>query len=78
MSSWIQHHTGSHQSQLAATAVLSGAAVASAILGYQTFRRREAVDNLKSSIPDINEKHHAENVRCFIRGLVSCVTETDL
>ena len=63
MPSWIQHHAGSHQSQLAATAVLSGAAVASAILGYQTFRRREAVDNLKSSIPDINEKHHAENVR---------------
>ncbi|KAI9929966.1 hypothetical protein ASPWEDRAFT_147421 [Aspergillus wentii DTO 134E9] len=62
MSSFIQHHAGSHQSQLAATAVISGAAVAGAILGYQAYRRREAVENLKASIPDINDKHHAEKL----------------
>lgn len=60
MSSWIQRHANTHQSQLAATAVISGAAVAGAILGYQTYRRKEAVKGLKASIPDINERHHAE------------------
>ncbi|PLN86364.1 hypothetical protein BDW42DRAFT_159097 [Aspergillus taichungensis] len=60
MSSWIQRHANTHQSQLAATAVLSGAAVAGAILGYQTYRRKEAVKGLKASIPDISERHHAE------------------
>lgn len=62
MSSWLQHHANSHQSQLAATAVISGAAVASAILGYQTLRRGKAVDRLKASIPDINDRHQAEKV----------------
>ncbi|KAL3471007.1 hypothetical protein BJX99DRAFT_238306 [Aspergillus californicus] len=60
MASWIQRQNNSHQVQLAATAVLSGAVVAGAILGIQKFRRREAVSRLKASIPDINEKHHAE------------------
>ncbi|KAA8647135.1 tRNA threonylcarbamoyladenosine dehydratase [Aspergillus tanneri] len=63
MSSWIQRHAVSHQSQLAATAVLSGAAVAGAILGYQAYRRKEAVAELKASIPDVSERHHAEKVR---------------
>lgn len=70
--SWIQHHANSHQSQLAATAVVSGAAVASAIFGYQALRRREAVDNLKASIPDINEKHHAEKVRIWVWMMGAC------
>ena len=50
------------QAQLATTALLSSATVASAILGYQNFKRKEAVHDLKSSIPDINEEHHAEKV----------------
>lgn len=62
MSSWFQHHANSPQSQLTATAVISGAAVASALLGYQALRRREAVGSLKASIPDINDKHQAEKV----------------
>lgn len=64
MSSWIQHHANSHQSQLAATAVLSGAAVAGAIFGYQALKRQEAVRELKDSIPEVNERHHADKVSC--------------
>lgn len=62
MASWIQRQGGSHQTQLAATAVISGAAVAGAIFGYQAFRRKEAVQRLKASIPDVNNQHHAEKV----------------
>ncbi|PYH97300.1 hypothetical protein BO71DRAFT_373583 [Aspergillus ellipticus CBS 707.79] len=62
MASWLQRHGNSHQSQLAATAVLSGAAVAGALLGYQALRRKDAVQRLKASIPDINEQHHAEKL----------------
>ncbi|KAL4808709.1 hypothetical protein BDV18DRAFT_88980 [Aspergillus unguis] len=65
MASWISRQNNSHQAQLAATAVLSGAAVAAAILGFQKLSRREAVKQLKASIPDINEKHHAENLNEF-------------
>lgn len=65
MASWIQRQQNSHQAQLAATAVLSGAAVAGAILGFQKFRRREAVKQLKASIPEINEQHHAEELNEF-------------
>lgn len=64
MSSWLQRQAGSHNSQLATTAVLSGAAVAGAIFGYQAYRRKEAVHDLKASIPDLDEEHHAEKV-CF-------------
>ncbi|KKK18013.1 ThiF domain protein [Aspergillus rambellii] len=60
MASWIQRPGNSHQAQLAATAVLSGAAVAGVILGYQKFKRREAVKELKASIPDLNQRHHAK------------------
>lgn len=63
MSSWIQHHASSHQTQLAATAVLSGAAVAGAIFGYQSLKRQEAVRDLKDSIPEVNDRHRTEKVR---------------
>ena len=69
MSSWFQRGPGSSNSQLATTAVLSGAAVASAIFGYQTYRRREAVHDLKASIPAIDEEHHAEKVSSTGRAL---------
>lgn len=62
MSSWLQRQAGSHNSQLATTAVLSGAAVAGAIFGYQAYRRKEAVHDLKASIPELDEQHHAEKV----------------
>lgn len=62
MSSWLQRQAGSQNSQLATTAVLSGAAVASAIFGYQAYRRKEAVHDLKASIPAVDEQHHSEKV----------------
>lgn len=53
MSSWFQRATGSTQVQFAATAIVSGAVVAGAILGYQHVRRIERTEDLKRSIPDI-------------------------
>lgn len=53
MSSWFQRATGSTQVQLAATAIVSGAVVAGAILGYQHVRRIEKTEDLKRSIPDL-------------------------
>lgn len=62
MSSWFQRQAGAPNSQLATTAVLSGAAVAGAIFGYQAYRRKEAVYDLKASIPELDDRHHAEKV----------------
>ncbi|KAJ5099463.1 hypothetical protein N7532_006464 [Penicillium argentinense] len=65
MSSWLQRQAGSSNNQLATTAVLSGAAVASAIFGYQAYKRKEAVHDLKASIPVLDEKHRAEKLTDF-------------
>jgi hypothetical protein len=54
--SWIQRQSSSHSVQLAATAILSGAAVAGVILGYQSVRRKAAIRKLKSSIPSLEEE----------------------
>lgn len=51
MSSWLSRITGTREAQFAATAVVSGAVVAGAILGYQHVRRQERVEDLKGSIP---------------------------
>lgn len=48
--------------QLAATAVFSGIAVAGLIYGGQAIRRKSAIDELKASIPDLDESHHADLV----------------
>lgn len=66
MSSWLHRQAGSSNNQLATTAVLSGAAVAGAIFGYQAYRRKEAVHDLKASIPTIDNDHHAEKVRYLL------------
>ncbi|KAL1957712.1 hypothetical protein VTO42DRAFT_5555 [Malbranchea cinnamomea] len=71
MTSWLQRQTNSHYAQLAGTAVLSGAAVAGVILGYQSMRRRAAVKKLKSSIPNIDD-HHALQLTEF--GTASSMT----
>ena len=63
MSSWLERQASSHQVQLAATAVISGVAVAGLIYGSQAIRRKAAVNELKASIPELNESHHAERVR---------------
>ncbi|KAJ5689492.1 hypothetical protein N7462_003884 [Penicillium macrosclerotiorum] len=57
MSAWFQRQAGSHNSQLATTAVLSGAAAAAAVFGYQAYKRKEAVNDLKASIPAVGEEH---------------------
>lgn len=62
MSSWLHRQAGSQTSQLATTAVLSGAAVAGAIFGYQAYKRKEAVHDLKASIPSLDDEHHAVKV----------------
>lgn len=62
MSSWLERQASSHHFQLAATAVISGAAVASLIYGGQAIRRKTAVDELKASIPELDESHHSEMV----------------
>ena len=63
MASWIERQASSHNVQLAAAAVLSGVTVAGLIYGTQAIRRREAVQELKASIPELNEAHHADMVR---------------
>ena len=62
MSSWLERQASSHHVQLAATAVLSGLTVAGLIYGSQAIRRKAAVDELKASIPDLSESHHADLV----------------
>lgn len=62
MSSWLERQASSHNFQLAATAVISGAAVAGLIYGGQAIRRKAAVDELKASIPELDESHHSEMV----------------
>jgi len=48
--------------QLAATAVVSGAVVAGAILGYQHVRRVERVEHLKRSVPELGDGHEVDKV----------------
>ncbi|KAJ5199002.1 Molybdenum cofactor biosynthesis MoeB [Penicillium cf. griseofulvum] len=65
MSSWLQRQAGSSHGQLATAAVVSGAAVAGAIFGYQSYKRKEAVHDLKASIPSLDELHPAEMLTDF-------------
>ena len=62
MSTWLERQASNHQVQLVATAILSGIAVAGIIYGSQAARRKSAIDELKASIPELSETHHAEMV----------------
>lgn len=62
MSSWLERQASSHHVQLVASALLSGVAVAGLIYGGQAIRRRAAVDELKASIPELDESYHSEPV----------------
>ncbi|KAH7408474.1 hypothetical protein DE146DRAFT_375738 [Phaeosphaeria sp. MPI-PUGE-AT-0046c] len=62
MSSWISRATESRNAQLITTAVISGAVVASTILGFQQARRLYRVADLKASIPEIDDEHHAQRL----------------
>lgn len=63
MLSWLERQLSSHQVQLAATALVSGITVAGLIYGGQAIRRKVAVEQLKSSIPPLDEEHQAQPVR---------------
>ncbi|EKV12788.1 Molybdenum cofactor biosynthesis, MoeB [Penicillium digitatum] len=65
MSSWLHRQAGSSHGQLATAAVVSGAAVAGAIFGYQSYKRKEAVYDLKASIPSLDDLHTAEMLTNF-------------
>ncbi|KAL2376088.1 hypothetical protein RJZ90_007729 [Blastomyces dermatitidis] len=65
MSAWIQRQTNSPYVQLVGASVLSGAAVAGAILGYQSVKRQAAVQKLKASIPDLDEQHMTQKLTEF-------------
>ncbi|RFU30244.1 hypothetical protein B7463_g6080, partial [Scytalidium lignicola] len=67
--SWLSRAASSSQAQFAATALVSGAVVAGAILGYQHIRRQEKIEDLKSSIPELGREHRAEKLTDF--GLAS-------
>lgn len=62
MSDWFSRQVGSHNSQLAATAVFSAVTVAGGILGYQAHQRKGAVRDLKASIPVADEQHPSDKV----------------
>ena len=62
MASWFERQLSSHQMQLAAVAVISGAAVAGTIYGAQAIRREKRVEELKASIPELNESYRADMV----------------
>jgi len=66
MASWFERQASSHHAQLAAVAILSGVAVAGSIYGAQAIRREKRVEELKASIPELNDSHHADMVRWLL------------
>ncbi|KAF2875092.1 ubiquitin-protein ligase-like protein molybdopterin-converting factor [Massariosphaeria phaeospora] len=65
LSSLVSRATASHKAQLVTTAVVSGVVVGGAILGLQKVRRTYRVADLKASIPDLSEEHHATRLTEF-------------
>lgn len=61
----LSHAPSHNTAHLAATAVISGLVVAGTLLGYQHIRREQKVENLKHSIPELDEKHKAERLGNF-------------
>lgn len=68
MASFFSDTINSHRFQLFATAVLSGATVASLLLGYQALEREERVSELKNSIP--REDRGQQRVRLMFEALM--------
>lgn len=63
MNSFFSDTIANPKFQLFATAIVSGATVASLILGYQSLEREERLYELKSSIPSLNDgTHHIDKV----------------
>ncbi|PVH95369.1 hypothetical protein DM02DRAFT_537532 [Periconia macrospinosa] len=65
MPSWISRATANHNAQLVTTAVVSGVVVGSVILGLQKAKRMYRVADLKASIPELDEDHHATRLTQF-------------
>ncbi|MCJ1383612.1 hypothetical protein MMC17_006726 [Xylographa soralifera] len=65
MSTWLERQGSSHQTQLIATAILSGITVIGIVFGAQAIRRQVAVEDLKASIPSVDEPHDADTVPNF-------------
>ena len=63
MSSWLERQGSSHQTQLIATAIISGITVIGVVFGVQAIRRQVAMDDLKASIPNVDEPHDIDTVR---------------
>ncbi|KAG5938171.1 hypothetical protein E4U60_001504 [Claviceps pazoutovae] len=61
MTSLLSDTLSNPRFQLLLTAVLSGATVASLIIGYQALEREERLEELKSSIPQLAENSHEAN-----------------
>lgn len=72
MSDWFSRQASNHHVQLAAVAILSGATVASAIIGTQAVRRKERIEELKASIPELSEDHKADLVILYPSTTGSC------
>ena len=62
MSDWFSRQASNHHVQLAAVAIVSGVTVAGAIIGTQAIRRKERIEELKASIPELSEDHKADLV----------------
>lgn len=70
MSTWLQQHTSSHHGQLLATAIVSGLVVAGTIWASQTIRHNVARDELRASIPNVDEEHDSQAVcQAILPGL---------
>ena len=61
--SWFDRQASNHNFQLVAVALISGITVAGAIYGTQAIQRKERVEELKASIPELSEDHKADLVR---------------
>ena len=60
----IERHVSLQRIQIASAAVLASVATIGIIFGSFALRRRIATEDLKTSIPTLGGKHHAENV-CY-------------
>jgi hypothetical protein len=72
MSSWLHERVSSQNLHLGATALVSGVVVASTIFGVQALRRQIAVEELKSSIPNVDEEHEAQRV--YVLSVALCIS----
>jgi hypothetical protein len=78
MASFFHDAISNHRFQLFATAVISGATIATLLLGYQALEREERLTELKSSIPSLTDRgHDVKQVHSPLSMyMASCLLET--